>query len=499
MLGRISFASFLILSSICAVVAQEDLKIKKKIKISIPGMEAQLAGVQQVTKDGNLNDAFNQTADVYIKGSRVRTDSTYKKPTITGIKLKKISLITQCDKQRTVTFSEEKKKYYVEDATVDAKSKKGGYVNISVKITDTGERMKLFGYDSKHIKQIISITPGKNSCLKKSMTLSVDGWYADIPTYSCPLRPDVTQMQESNGCYDEVVFDLKGEIATGFPVKEIKSLSVDGQNINFEEEVVALERTTLSAAMFEPPPNYAPGNSKAEVQSDGEGVTASQAASAPPAAGIPSGVPAMAGATPPLPPSLAPPGAGVAPAAAVPIGPKPPGAIRVGVAKPAVTTPETKKDPNAGWDIAQAVSKSVAENLRTNGIDAFELTSENAASECAEKSCDYIFYATVTQKRGGGGMFGKMIAMTAVSMAGAMIPGVGSMIAATIASQVMNQTMGKAAKAKDEFTFEHKVARMDQSVVAQASSKKKTEKDGEDVLSPQIKAATDAALAAIKK
>ena len=96
-------------------------------------------------------------------------------------------------------------------------------------------------------------------------------------------------------------------------------------------------------------------------------------------------------------------------------------------------------------------------------------------------------------------MFKSMVLMGAATMAGAMIPGVGGLIASTVASQVMGQTMGKMAKAKDEFSLDYKVVDMDKAVLSKAVTKNKTEKDGEDVLTPQIKQASVAVLAEIAK
>lgn len=107
--------------------------------------------------------------------------------------------------------------------------------------------------------------------------------------------------------------------------------------------------------------------------------------------------------------------------------------------------------------------------------------------------------ATVAQKRGGGGMFGKMIGMGAVSAASVFVPGIGGMVASTIASQVMSRTMMKNAKAKDEFTLDYKVVGMDKVILTQAIVKNKAEKDGDDVLTPQIQQASKTVLAEIAK
>jgi hypothetical protein len=122
----------------------------------------------------------------------MRTDADYETRKMTGAK-KRVTqtTITQCDKQRRVTFNNDKKSYYSEPmsgvtaadvkATTSKNVKKGGYVIMSVTVTDTGERAKLFGFDAKHLKQVMSITPGPDACQKESIKIEMDGWYADLP------------------------------------------------------------------------------------------------------------------------------------------------------------------------------------------------------------------------------------------------------------------------------------------------------------------------------
>lgn len=173
------------------------------------------------------------------------------------------------------------------------------------------------------------------------------------------------------------------------------------------------------------------------------------------------------------------------------------GVIRIGTAKPNVITPDSKNDASAGAEIAGAVSKFLIESLSAEKIETVELSSAAPEAEAKVKLCEYIFYANVTQKRGGGGMFGKMLAMRALCTAGGMIPGVGGISVA--GSVIMSQMMGKTAKAKDEFTFDYKIAALDNTVLAQAATKAKAQKDGEDVLSPQIKQASVAILGEITR
>jgi hypothetical protein len=141
----------------------------------------------------------------------------------------------------------------------------------------------------------------------------------------------------------------------------------------------------------------------------------------------------------------------------------------------------------------------LVDSLKTETVEAIRLNSDAPESEAKQTECDYIFYTNVTQKRGGGGMFGKMIAMGAISIAGAMVPGVGGMVASTVASQVMGQQMGKIAKAKDEFTFDYKVTDLNAAVMSKAVTKAKAKEDGEDVMTPLIKQASTTVMGEIGK
>jgi hypothetical protein len=59
--------------------------------------------------------------------------------------------------------------------------------------------------------------------------------------------------------------------------------------------------------------------------------------------------------------------------------------------------------------------------------------------------------------------------------------------------------MGKAAKAKDEFTVEYKTADISGAVIAQGVTKAMAKQDGEDVLTPQIKQVSVITIAEIQK
>lgn len=463
-----------------AAYAQTELTIKKRSTIKIPGMET-----MPKVPSGASNPLEDRTSTVYIKGARMRTDRQEKVAKMSvflgSMKTVTFSHILQCDTLRYLSFSSDKKKYYQEalggSGNIDKqKLKKGGYVTISGGVTDTGNRSKLFGYDAKHLKQTMTITPAKGACMKETLTIETEGWYIDLPEFVCPMKRSVRDFQIDSECYDEAIDEVKGVI-TGFALKEIKKIEIQGQTITVEEEVVSLSKTTLADSLFDVPANYVPANSLKEIQEEPATETNS-----------PSAITANSSSA-----DFPMPRAGIEP---TPVLEKKPGMIRIGVLKPKVTTPESKNNELAGVEMAMAARNYLVETLKAENVEAIPLEAEEDAKA---KDCDYILSASVLQKKGGGGMFKSMILMGATSVIGGMIPGVGGVIGSTVAGQVMGQTMGKAAKAKEEFSLEYKVIGTDKTVLFQSGSKKKAEKDGDDVLSPQLYEASVKILDALAK
>ena len=457
--------------------AQTNLTIKKKSSMKFPGMP-EMPKLPPGMKNP-LDAMNNRKSTVYIKGSRMRTDMLVdqqdgKAPTI-------FTNINQTDKKQMISYSSKEKKYYVTSiipptSETTKNAKKGGVVTVIGSVTDTGERATLFGFKARHLKETVTMTPTKGACMKETIQYEVEGWYADYDEFLCPItRPKQEFMTDTN-CFDDFDFQTKGGIA-GIALKETKKIAMQGQTIIMEEEATEILKTPLADSLFEPPTGYKAANTLKEVEDDSADDSSSTNVTTPKSK-VPSNNPS---------PAFALPQAGIEKSGSTA---KKTNMIRIGIAKPKVTTPDNKKDPNAGDDIASAVTNSLVESLKTENVEAIELETDSFETEAKEKGCDYVFYAIVTQKRGGGGMFGKMVVMGVVTAASVFVPGIGGMIATTAASQVMNQTMGKTAKAKDEFTFDYKVIGLDKSVLTQAVTKSKTGKDGDDVMTPQIQQAS---------
>ena len=476
-LNRLSLCLLVLAFGGATCFAQEsDIQIKKKTSFKIPGMPA--------LPMGGGNNLENRPSTVSIKGSRMRTDMQYKKQKMTGGKETVAqTFITQCDRQRNISFNSKKKKYFVEpiagQTSENVKSaRKGGFVTMTGSVTDTGERAKLFGYEAKHLKQSFTITPGKDACQKDVLKVEIDGWYIDVPEFSCPIRRKPREFQMDGNCFDDVDFQMKGAVS-GIAVKEIKTMTIQGMSLIIEEEALEITKTNLEDAFFEPPTNYQAANTLKEVEDDSEDSSGQSENDTP--------IPAENSAS--KTPTLALPKGGIETKA---VEAKKAGVVRIGIAKPSVTTPDSKKDETIKNEISAAISALLAENLESEKIEVIEFSTAAPEAEARQKECDYIFYATVTQKRSGG-LFGGMIP-TMPSMPGGGNSPTNTPSAATEAGRTMQGLMLQTVRAKDEFTFDFKVADLNNTVVAQAVSKTKAKQYGEDVLSPQIKDAADAVL-----
>jgi hypothetical protein len=127
--------------------------------------------------------------------------------------------------------------------------------------------------------------------------------------------------------------------------------------------------------------------------------------------------------------------------------------------------------------------------------------------EARQAGCPYLLLTTVkhVQKRGGGGLLGRMAAGAAQQ--GAWEAGVTSGSAAgRIAGQAAYGAAGQAAynyatsvHKKDELTLGYRLETADGKVLVEKKDKRKAESDGEDLLSPMVEKAAEAVAAAAAK
>lgn len=488
------------------VSAQTGIKIVKKTQMKIPGMPTMDSNMGQTN---NARKAINQLNSlnapkretVYIKNQRMRTDSDGV-AVAGGIFTAKMvdqveSNIVQCDKQRSIRFNSRKKKYFVtpfDAGSSTANSGKSaasiqsgkGFVNVTNTVTDTGERMKLFGYDARHLKQTIIFDSSKSSCKQGNMKMEIDGWYVDLPEFSCPLKSETIEMPEGGGdCSDEIRVTNKGVKLSGVALKEISTMTVDGQrdySIVRTSEVIELTKTPLEASLFEPPAGYSPANNKAEISDDNSNASGNQQSNYP--ANYPASMPDLNGGNYTTNPTLAPPTAGTGEQKAV--APKKAGTIRIGVLLPQADFTQTKSQQKTGetTDNSALIQAAFVKSLTNQNVEAVALSAEavfEAKSEAERLGCDYLLVSSLTKKKGGS-MFSQIIPM----VAGAIIPGA--------------DLLGRAIKAKDKVTLEYQLVKAEQNApMSNGKLESRAAKDGEDIITPMISQSSTAILSQVKK
>ena len=247
--AKLSIGLAICLIAVSGIFAQQNYKIK-----------------QTMSMNGQKMDTTT-----YVRGSRKRTEGG----AIMGMG-GDVADVEQCDLRRNLKISDKKKMYAVEpfddgsDTTPtnskiqNPKSKivKGGTVTYISNTTDTGERKQMFGMTARHIKTSMATQASPDACMKENMKIETDGWYIDLPEFSCPMtsRPQMPQMgEDSGGCRDKMIFKTSGGGKLGFPLTETRTMMMgDDGGMSFTQtvETVEFSKATLDAALFDIPAGY---------------------------------------------------------------------------------------------------------------------------------------------------------------------------------------------------------------------------------------------------
>ncbi|MGI8470155.1 MAG: hypothetical protein ACR2N3_17070 [Pyrinomonadaceae bacterium] len=222
---------------------------------------------QQMTASGQRIEST-----VYVKGSRQRTQSGG----MMGMGAD-VATIEQCDLKRNVQINDNKKLYFIdpfaasEDDTSgggaatnvsNEKVIRGGVVTMTYSINDTGERKQMFGLTARHIKTVMTMQSSPDACSKDDMRIETDGWYVDLPQFSCPIqvpRNPVGGMGARGGCQDRFVTKQTGSGKLGFPLTETRTMSgMGGSDMTFTQTIETLDFSTaaLDAGLFDVPKDY---------------------------------------------------------------------------------------------------------------------------------------------------------------------------------------------------------------------------------------------------
>lgn len=441
---------------------------------------------------------------MYIKGPRMRSEI--------GESSIGMTTIVQCDLKRTLMINDKTRTYMVvPDSNAaagavasggggapgpipDSQSSsvpRGGIVNVTNTITDTGERKEMFGFTARHIKTSMVRKASPDAC-EKDMKLETDGWYIDFQyAFDCPSQMPKHQAQPVRpqpGCKDEVRTKTMGTAKLGFPLLVTTTIfAPDGSTSSTTQEVLELSRQPLQAALFDVPEGYALAQDMQQLY--GMSAAASSPASKAPKSNSTTAIPVTENN-----------GASIASATS----PKKPGAIRIGMIMPKVqlTAGDTAR-------AAEALRTSFANYLNSPTIEVVSLESRLpslAMNEARQNQCDYVLFVSMVQKKGGGGggMFGRALGGFAGAAAG-HIPGggnagTGAARSVAITGVYTSAHIAASIKAKDEVGLEHKLEPTDgarQGV--SATNKAKANRDGEDVVTPLIEKAAENVVAAVTK
>ncbi len=469
------------------------------------------AGASQVAR-ADVKIKSKQTAQgqsyentTYIKGKRQRSEQ------MGG----QMITIQQCDLRRDIQIMPQMRAYTVRPyddgpaagsnapangALPDAESTKGGLVTSTVTTRDTGERKQMFGYTARHIITTIETKSSPDSCSPMNSRMETDGWYIDAAfVLDCDMeRANAYRVrQPGGGCHDRYETKQVGTAKRGYPVWEKMTMfGEDGrESFSTVNEVVELSQATLDQTLFDPPADYCEVKDFSAASMTAAGASNGDAGDAVTTRGADSGMSAtvksMAGAQATQP--------------AAELGAKKAGVVRLGVA--AVKAGSVGEGMSAA-DLSAAVQNTLAEYLKSPTVELVQLEAKlpsEIEAEAKQKECDFVVYATVSHKKGGGGGFGGMFGKALAPAVGQVGIGHTGSTAGNVAGQVATNAIVSAGaasagvKQKDEVTLEVRVeATGAQQPAASRQFKAKAKSAGEDIITPLVSQAAQMILAAAK-
>jgi len=442
---------------------------------------------------------------LYIKGPRMRNEMTGSMGMTT---------ILQCDLKRTLTINEKTKTYLVTPTdgtntpnasdgggsgspTAPAEAPtapiRGGVVNVTSTITDTGERKEMFGFTARHIKTSTVKTASPDAC-DNDQKVETDGWYIDFQfSFDCSNQPQKYQpspVRPQPGCKDEIRTKTIGTAKLGFPLLVTTTVyQPDGRTTSMTQEVLELSREPLSAALFDVPEGYALAKDMQSLYGMSASVSPNVQPSNP-ANGSSTATPTTA--------------ANNSTSVSTPSTPKKPGVIRIGLILPTVQM--SAGNPSQA---AEAVRNAFASYLNGPTIEVVMLSARLPAlaiDEARQSQCDYVLSSALQVKKGGGGgsLFGRAMGNIAGQAAG-HIPGGGSAAtgaarSAAIGGVYTTAAIASSIKARDEVSLDYRLdAVQNSATVVSAKNKSKANADGEDVVTALVTKTAESIVAAVRK
>ena len=431
--------------------------------------------------------AAETRADIKIKSRQTMQGQTYENATYIKGKRQRTEqmggqsvTIQQCDLRRDLQLMPAMKAYTVTpydngvtNAPVSGTNRtvertQGGLVTSIITTKDTGERKQMFGYTARHLIITIETKSSPGSCSPVDTKMQTDGWYIDA---AFQLECDAERVgryynpQQSGGCRDRYEMKQIGTAKRGYPVWEKMTMfDKDGrESFSMVNEVVELSQATLDASLFEPPADY----HEVKDFSAASMMAAARSQGDPDENSAQSARPEQAQLT------------------VAAVGAKRPGVVRLGLA--GVQTGAVGDNLSAA-QLAAAVRGSLAARLTNTTVEVVILEpAADVEAAARQKECDFVVYASVSHKKGGGGGFGGMFgkvatAATSIGNAGATSGG---------------GTATANVKQKDELTLDIKLVAPGTSAPAAARQfKSKAKSAGEDIITPVVEQAAQMILEA---
>ena len=229
------------------------------IAIALATTGSAVADVKVKTKQTSSGQSTESTT--YIKGKRQRVEMG------NGM----LVSIMQCDLGRDLQLAPQTKSYtisYYTDSNgnpttpvtqgASAPATKGGIINVTTTIKDTGERKQMFGYTARHIIQTMEMESSADACFPQKNKMEMDMWVIDAEfglacTQSYGGR--TYNNGKNGGCQDKYVAKTLGTGKTGYPVyQKMTSFDPSGkEQFSMVQEVIELSLATLDAGLFEIP------------------------------------------------------------------------------------------------------------------------------------------------------------------------------------------------------------------------------------------------------
>lgn len=450
-----------------------------------------LADVKIKVRQTMSGQSYENTT--YIKGKRQRIEQN-----MGGMQT---ATITQCDLRRDVRLMPMSKVYMIDlfgEALAQEKPNvtqtksttvvAGGTVTTIITIKDTGERKTMFGYTARHLIITSETEPSADACLKTKTKMQTDGWYIDAEwQFNCDRPQDYKNYQnnaQKGGCTDKYSFKQIGTAKRGYPVYEKMTMFDESgtETYSFVNEVIEISKATLDQALFEIPADYREAKDQNELYASMASSQANNSTNQSNSA-MNSTVKNAASQTPNV---------------QTEVGAKKEGVVRIGMAT--VKTGKVGDGMNAS-DLAAAVQNTLSGYLKNPKIEVVQIEAKLPAeidAEAAQKECDYVIYANVSHKKGGGGfgMFSKI-----APVLGNIVPTSGTTGGAVAAQGVYTAaSISQNIKSKDEITIDVKVnAPGNAAAVVTKQVKAKAKSDGEDIISPAVEQIARAIVDAVTK